>query len=118
MTLEDLFLNSESPLTEEQKRELQEEYFLRINELKEQISTLQRENNEIARQNARMKEEGNAAVNKATACVESVKAMLQHSKGAGATHRMRDFYCDAMVKYIDNILGDLMRTNICEEFPF
>ena len=118
MTLEELFTSKDSPLTEEQRKELQNEYFSRISELNEKIRTLQRENNEKTQSIDRMKGQSKAVITKATACVESVKAMLQHSKAAGATHRMRDFYCDAMVKYIDNILGDLKRTNICEEFPF
>ena len=48
-----------------------------------------------------------AITEKAIACLDSVKAMLEHTDGRTMTHRERDFYSQAMARYIDRVRGRL-----------
>ncbi len=50
----------------------------------------------------RMKKENDANYQQAVGCLDAVKAMLQLSQGNGATHRMRDFYGESIIKFIDS----------------
>lgn len=43
---------------------------------------------------------------KSIACIDSVKAMLEHTHGS-MTHRERNFCSNAIVKYIDSVRNDL-----------
>lgn len=52
---------------------------------------------------------------KAIACLDSVKAMLENTDGS-MTHRQRNFYSRAIVKYIEKVRGSL-KANL-EQMPF
>ena len=52
----------------------------------------------------------------ATGCLEAVKAMMVHSSGIAATHRQRDFYNNAMAKYMESVIADLR--SVDDEPPF
>jgi len=118
MTLHELFTSDESPLTDEQKEELSNEYFQEVSGLNGKIRELEHKNSDKQRQIESMKSEAKAFAGKAIGCLTSVKAMLNHANGCGATHRMKAFYAEAMVKYIDTIVKDLERTDIDGELPF
>lgn len=118
MTIQELATSKDSPLSDEQKQELQNEYFNKISELEGKIRVLERLNNQKAMSIDQMKQNGDELVTKAVACVESVKVMLEHSNSCGATHRMKGFYSDAMVKYIDKIAADLKNSKIYDNYPF
>ena len=118
MTLHELFTSDESPLTDEQNEELSNEYFQEVSGLNGKIRELERKNGDKQRQIESMKSEAKAFAGKAIGCLTSVKAMLNHANGCGATHRMKAFYAEAMVKYIDTIVKDLERTDIDGELPF
>ena len=47
------------------------------------------------------------AINKGVGCLRAVKAMLTMNIGSVATHRQRDFYASAMVKYIDSVVAEM-----------
>lgn len=118
MTLYELFTSDASPLTDEQKKELSIEYLQKVNGLNEKIRELKRKNGDQQRQIESMKSEAKVFAGKAIGCLTSVKAMLNHANGCGATHRMKAFYAEATVKYIDSIVKDLERTDIDGEIPF
>lgn len=118
MTLHELFTSDASPLTDEQKKELSNEYLQEVSGLNEKIRELERKNGDKQRQIESMKSEAKAFAGKAIGCLTSVKAMLNHANGCGATHRMKAFYAEAMVKYIDGIATDLEHTDIDGEIPF
>lgn len=50
----------------------------------------------------RMKKENDAYYQQTVGCLDAVNAMLQLSQGNGATHRMRDFYGESIIKFIDS----------------
>ena len=50
----------------------------------------------------RMKKENDASYQQAVGCLDAVKAMLELSQGNGATHRMRDFYGESIIKFVDS----------------
>ena len=50
----------------------------------------------------RMKKENEANCQQSVGCLDAVKAMLEMSQGNGATHRMRDFYGESIIKFIDS----------------
>ena len=50
----------------------------------------------------RVKKERDTYYQQTTGCLDAVKAMLQLSQGNGATHRMRDFYGESIIKFIDS----------------
>ena len=50
----------------------------------------------------RISKENDAYYQQTVGCLDAVKAMLQLSQGNGATHRMRDFYGESIIKFIDS----------------
>ena len=82
MTIQELINLPSSPLTDSQKKDLEEEC--------------------------------KSINNRAIACLEVVKAMLENTHGA--THRMKDFYTDAIEKYIENVKEDL--SHRVWQYPF
>gem|GEM_PF-4933642 len=52
----------------------------------------------------------------AKGCLEAVKAMMVHSCCICATHRQRNFYNGAMIKYIKSVIADLR--SVDDEPPF
>jgi hypothetical protein len=65
----------------------------KIRELEQKLSAEQQKN-------SKQKEDVVEFLRKSEACLDAVSAMLECS--SGATHRMRDFYADAMRKFIGN----------------
>ena len=61
---------------------------------------------ELERQVRELKENRVAVLEKTIACIDSVKAMLEHTNGT-MTHRERNFCSQAIIKYIDSIRNDL-----------
>lgn len=118
MTLQELLTSDSSPLSKQDKIELQEEYFTELNELNGQLRALKCEAINQSKRIERMEKEGDALVRQSVACLSSVKAMLQHSNTCGATHRMKGFYTNAMVKYIDRVIAGFDSFKIDGNLPF
>ena len=57
-----------------------------------------------------------AIAEKSIACLDSVKAMLEHTEGRTMTHRERNFCSQAIVKYINNVRSSLKAS--LEPTPF
>ena len=66
----------------------------------------------------RMKKENNANYQQAVGCLDAVKAMLELSQGNGATHRMRDFYGESIIKFIDSARQKLAARHDADPMPF
>ena len=65
-----------------------------------------------------MKKENDANYQQVVGCLDAVKAMLELSQGNGATHRMRDFYGEAMIKFIDSARQKLAARHDADPMPF
>ena len=75
------------------------------NTINQQSKTIEQLNNEVVkakRDIERISKENDAYYQQVTGCLDAVKAMLQLSQGNGATHRMRDFYGESIIKFIDS----------------
>ena len=66
----------------------------------------------------RMKKENDANYQQAVGCLDAVKAMLELSQGNGATHRMRDFYGESIIKFIDSARQKLAASHDADTEPF
>ena len=66
----------------------------------------------------RIKKENDANYQQAVGCLDAVKAMLDLSQGNGATHRMRDFYGESMIKFIDSARQKLAARHDADPMPF
>lgn len=66
----------------------------------------------------RMKKENDANYRQAVGCLDAVKAMLELSQGNGATHRMRDFYGESIIKFIDSARQKLAARHDADPMPF
>lgn len=66
----------------------------------------------------RMKKENDANYQQAVGCLDAVKAMLELSQGNGATHRMRDFYGESIIKFIDSARQKLAARHDTDPIPF
>jgi hypothetical protein len=66
----------------------------------------------------RMKKENDANYQQAVGCLDAVKAMLELSQGNGATHRMRDFYGESIIKFIDSARQKLAERHDAAPIPF
>ena len=73
-----------------------------IREQSETILRLTGEAAKAARDMERISKENDAYYQQMTGCLDAVKAMLQLSQSNGATHRMRDFYGESIIKFIDS----------------
>lgn len=73
-----------------------------IREQSETILRLTGEAAKAARDMERISKENDAYYQQTTGCLDAVKAMLQLSQGNGTTHRMRDFYGESIIKFIDS----------------
>ena len=88
--------------------------------ISEQTKTIDRLLGEVAKaamDMKRVKKERDAYCQQTTGCLDAVKAMLQLSQGNGATHRMRDFYSESIIKFIDSARQRLVASNE-DENPF
>ena len=78
----------------------QDEYFEKVSTLNGKIRELEQKLSAEQQKNSKQKEDTVEFLRKSEACLDAVTAMLECS--GGATHRMRDFYADAMRKFIGN----------------
>lgn len=78
----------------------QDEYFEEVSTLNGKIRELEQMLQAEQQKNSKQKEDIVEFLRKSEACLDAVTAMLECS--GGATHRMRDFYAEAMRKFIGN----------------
>ena len=78
----------------------QDEYFRDVSTLNGKIRELEQLLQTEQQKNSKQKEDTVEFLRKSEACLDAVTAMLECS--GGATHRMRDFYAQAMRKFIGN----------------
>lgn len=93
----------------------QEEYFREVSTLNGKIRQLEQQCADERQKTDREKTKVEKMLHKSVGCLDAVKAMLE-SSGGGATHRMRDFYAEAMVKFIGNAKATLQ--SYAEPEPF
>ena len=84
----------------------------------ETIERLMGEVVKTAKDMERIKKERDANYQQAVGCLDAVKAMLELSQGNGATHRMRDFYGESMIKFIDSARQKLAARHDADPMPF
>ena len=116
MTIAELIQSPESPLNDEQKRELDEDYTRLLTSIKEMGEHLEKANANsfTAKKDAKNEEERKKkAIDIGIGCLNAVKAMLSIG---GGTHRQRDFYASAIVKFIENAISDMEGEK--EPYPF
>ena len=116
MTLQDLLMSKESPLTDEEKCELQNEYFSETSSLHQQIRDLESKNKSLSDDFKNFECECNEIVRKTLGCFDTVIAMLENSHEG--THRQRDFYADSIIKYIKNIREGMKEIERTDFLPF
>lgn len=76
-----------------------------LDTISEQSKIIEQQTNEVVkakRDMERISKENDAYYQQTVGCLDAVKAMLQLSQGNGATHRMRDFYGESIIKFIDS----------------
>ena len=118
MTIAELIQSPDSPLNDEQKRELNEDYTRLLASVSEMGKSLEKANAKsfCAEKDARNEEERKKkAIDKGVGCLNAVRAMLDLSR-FGCTHRQRNFYNESIMKYIDIAIGDMEAEK--EEKPF
>ena len=89
--------------------------------ISKQGETIERLTGEVVKAAKRMecmKKENDANYQQAVGCLDAVKAMLELSQGNGATHRMRDFYGESMIKFIDSARQKLTALHDADPIPF
>lgn len=89
-----------------------------ISKQSETINGLQGEVAQAKHDMERMKKENDANYQQAVGCLDAVKAMLELSQGNGATHRMRDFYGESIIKFIDSARQKLAASHDADTEPF
>lgn len=89
-----------------------------IKKQSEDINGLQGEVVQARHDMERMKKENDAIYQQTVGCLDAVKAMLELSQGNGATHRMRDFYGESMIKFIDSARQKLAARHDADPMPF
>lgn len=92
----------------------QEEYFREVSTLNGKIRQLEQQCADERQKTDREKAKVEQMLHSSVGCLDAVKAMLESS--GGATHRMRDFYAEAMVKFIGNAKATLQ--SYAEPEPF
>lgn len=103
--------------TEEQIKTLETEWQEAVDKRDKKIDELQREVFDKTRRLKDIDDLGEVNTRTAIACLDSVEAMLRHSLH-GATHRMRNFYTDAMLEYMDKVRADIKIPKSNDENPF
>ena len=78
----------------------QDEYLSEVSTLNGKIRELEQKLSAEQQKNSEQKDDTMEFLRKSEACLDAVSAMLECS--GGATHRMRDFYAEAMRKFIGN----------------
>lgn len=116
MTINELLTSEESPLTEEQRKALQNEYFAEVSELNRKIRNLESKNEDLSKDMDNFAMICNRQCELAKGAMIAVKAMINAS--STATHRMRNFYGEAIVRYIERIepqIGTIRKEDL---YPF
>lgn len=93
------------PVAEDITAKLISELKATLDTISEQSKTIEQLTNEVVkakRDMERISKENDAYYQQTVGCLDAVKAMLQLSQGNGATHRMRDFYGESIIKFIDS----------------
>jgi hypothetical protein len=93
------------PVAEDITTKLTNDTKATLDTFSKQGKTIERLTGEVvkaAKDMERVKKERDAYYQQTTGCLDAVKAMLQLSQGNGATHRMRDFYSESIIKFIDS----------------
>ena len=94
----------------------QDEYFREVSTLNGKIRELEQLLHAEQQKNSKQKEDTVEFLRKSEACLDDVTAMLECS--GGATHRMRDFYAEAMRRFIGNAKTLLRSYAEPEQLPF
>lgn len=97
----------------ETKTVSQDEYFSEVSTLNGKICELEQKLSVEQQKNLKQREDIAEYLRKSEACLDAVTAMLECS--GGATHRMRDFYASAMMKFIETVKSQLRCT---ADMPF
>ena len=92
----------------------QDEYFKEVSTLNGKIRELKQMLQAEQQKNSKQKEDTLEFLRKSEACLDAVSAMLECS--VGATHRMRNFYSEAMRKFIDKTKTQLQ--SYADPVPF
>ena len=103
--------------TEDQMKDLETAWKEALDKRDKQIDDLQRDNFEKTRRLKEIDDLGEVNTRTAIACLNSVEAMLRHSM-SGATHRMRNFYTEAMLQYMEKVRADIRMPKSNDEIPF
>lgn len=89
------------------------------NKYKVRLEELEKENEKLLKKAQTIDEMEKAKremFNQSVACLRVVSALVENSHGHGATHRMRDFYCESIMVYVEKAINSLERT--CDPLPF
>ena len=92
----------------------QDEYLREVSTLNDKIRELEQKLSVEQQKNRKQKEDTMEFLRKSEACLDAVSAMLECS--VGATHRMRNFYSEAMRKFIDKAKTQLQ--SYADPVPF
>ena len=103
--------------TEEQIKDLETAWKAALDKRDMEIRDLQFELSNKKRRLKEIDDLGEVNTRMAIACLDSVEAMLRHSTH-GTTHRMRDFYTEAMMEYMKRVRADIRMPKSNDEFPF
>lgn len=109
------------PVAEDITTKLTNDTKATLDTISNQNETIQRLMGEVvkaAKDMERMKKENDANYQQAVGCLDAVKAMLELSQGNGATHRMRDFYGESMIRFIDSARQKLAARHDADPMPF
>lgn len=109
------------PVAEDITTKLTNDTKATLDTISKQGETIERLMGEVvkaAKDMERMKKENDANYQQAVGCLDAVKAMLELSQGNGATHRMRDFYGESMIKFIDSARQKLAARHDADPMPF
>jgi len=108
---------SENNIDKQELIDAEKAWQAEINSRDKRIDDLQRENFEKTRLLKEIDDLGEVNTRTAIACLNSVEAMLRHSMH-GATHRMRNFYTEAMLQYMEKVRADIRMPKSNDEYPF
>jgi len=110
----DRYVLAEPIVTPTEATLVQDCHFREVSTLNGKIRELELKLSAELQKNSKQKEDIAEFLRKSEACLDAVTAMLECS--SGATHRQRDFYADAMRKFIGNTKSQLR--SYADPMPF
>ena len=110
----DRYVLAEPIVTPTEATLVQDCHFREVSTLNGKIRELELKLSAELQKNSKQKEDIAEFLRKSEACLDAVTAMLECS--GGATHRQRDFYADAMRKFIGNTKSQLR--SYADPMPF